>query len=121
MAAVRRFGGRRCILIAGGTDRELDYTEWADMVDRLVPAENLIFLEGSATDKMLGELPERKPSWNPYRSLEACLDAALKRAKALPGATILFSPGAKSFEKFDNEFARGRAFNAVVDRLLRTS
>jgi UDP-N-acetylmuramoylalanine-D-glutamate ligase len=33
-------------------------------------------------------------------------------------AVIVFSPGAKSFEKFDNEFDRGRAFKAVVDRQL---
>ena len=53
MAAVERFGGRNCILITGGTDRELDYTAWAVSVQKRIPGENLIFLEGSATDKML--------------------------------------------------------------------
>jgi UDP-N-acetylmuramoylalanine-D-glutamate ligase len=32
---------------------------------------------------------------------------------------VLFSPGAKSFELFANEFDRGEQFNALVQRDLK--
>ena len=51
-------------------------------------------------------------------SLDACFAAAMERAGVYERATIVFSPGAKSFEKFDNEFDRGRAFNKVVEERL---
>jgi UDP-N-acetylmuramoylalanine--D-glutamate ligase len=120
MAAIERFGGKGCILIAGGTDRELDYTVWAECVKHRIQADHLVFLEGSATDKMLHELRDYVQSPTILTSLDDCFETALKRIKDLETAVIVFSPGAKSFEKFDNEFARGRVFNAVVDRLLRT-
>jgi len=121
MAAIERFGNGSCILITGGTDRELDYAEWAVAVQKRLRAEHLVFLEGSATDKMLHALADyiRLPAVMP--SLDECLEAALTKAEALEKATIVFSPGAKSFEKFDNEFERGRVFNTVVERKLRTS
>jgi len=118
MAAVNRFGGGRCILIAGGTDRELDYTGWADTVNRLISRRNLIFLEGSATEKMLSALAGSAERPNIHPTLAACFDAALERAGNYRGATIVFSPGAKSFEKFDNEFERGRVFNEIVEERL---
>jgi len=121
MAAIERFHGKNCILIAGGTDRELDYSAWAESVKKRIPADHLIFLEGSATDKMLHELGDFVKSPTILTSLDDCFDAALKCIKDFETAVIVFSPGAKSFEKFDNEFARGRAFNAIVDRLLRSS
>jgi len=121
MAAMERFGGQECILITGGTDRELDYSAWAECVRKWIPADHLVFLEGSATDKMLHELREYVTSPTILTSLDDCFDTALERVKGFETAFIVFSPGAKSFEKFDNEFARGRAFNAVVDRLLCSS
>jgi len=121
MAAIERFGGPTCILITGGTDRELDYSAWAECVRKRIPADHLVFLEGSATDKMLHELREYVTLPTILTSLDACFDTALERVKGFETAFIVFSPGAKSFEKFDNEFARGRAFNAIVDRLLCSS
>jgi UDP-N-acetylmuramoylalanine--D-glutamate ligase len=119
MAAIERFGGGNCILITGGTDRELDYAAWSVSVKKRIPLEHLVFLEGSATDKMLHELKDYVHAPNSLKSLDECFDAALRQTKGLAPAVILFSPGAKSFEKFDNEFARGRAFNRIVERGLK--
>ncbi len=118
-AAVRRFGNENCILITGGTDRELTYEAWAVTVRKRIAVDNLIFLEGSATDKMLHELSGYIRSPDIKNSLDACFSAALQRAGDFKDATIVFSPGAKSFEKFDNEFERGRAFNTIVERELK--
>jgi len=118
-AAVRRFGNENCILITGGTDRELTYEAWAVTVRKRIATDNLIFLEGSATDKMLHELSGYIRSPDIKKSLDACFSVALQRAGDFKDATIVFSPGAKSFEKFDNEFERGRAFNTIVDRVLK--
>lgn len=121
MAAVERFGSGKCVLITGGTDRELDYAAWAVCVKNRILNEHLIFLEGSATDKMLHALNGYVRSPCILSSLDECFDVALERAKSLASSVILFSPGAKSFEKFDNEFARGRAFNSVVAIRLKNS
>ena len=119
-AAIERFGGKNVMLITGGTDRELDYAAWAESVRNKIKADHLVFLEGSATDKMLHELQDFVQSPPILTSLDDCFDFALKQAKGMQTAVIVFSPGAKSFEKFNNEFDRGRAFNAIVDRHLKT-
>ncbi len=119
IAAIERFGGRNCILITGGTDRELDYTAWAVAVQKQIPAEHLVFLEGSATDKMLHALADYAHLPAVEKSLDACFNVALRQTKNIPTSVIVFSPGAKSFEKFDNEFARGRAFNTIVEQKMK--
>jgi len=120
MAAIERFGGKNAIFITGGTDRELDYAAWAESVKNKIKAGHLVFLEGSATDKMLHELQDYVQSPTILRSLDDCFDTALAYAEKMQTAVIVFSPGAKSFEKFNNEFDRGRVFNAIVDRHLKT-
>lgn len=118
--------GGQVVFISGGTDRELDFKEWAAKAKKIINPENLILLSGSATQKMKKEL-----GWNDFDefgSLEECLKRALEIVKekqvptSLPlrGASkIIFSPGAKSFEKFKNEFDRGEQFNLLVTQLLK--
>jgi len=120
MAAIERFGGGNCILITGGTDRELDYAAWAVSVQERIRADHMVFLGGSATDKMLHELADYVQTSAVEKSLEKCFEVALQKAENIPKSIIVFSPGAKSFEKFDNEFDRGRTFNAIIDKKMRT-
>lgn len=114
IAAVKRFSrDKKMVLICGGTDRELDFREWGKFMNENLTSENMILLSGSATLKMKTELafsPEE------YDSLEECLQTALSRVSGK--SNIVFSPGAKSFEKFKNEFDRGEKFNEVVYKLL---
>jgi len=114
IAAIRRWGGSNCILIAGGTDRELDYRAWADEVRRNIRTTNLMLLEGSATKKMRRSLGAWGRGIRSYGSLEDVWQAALKRAPSFMTSVILFSPAAKSFELFQNEYDRGQQFNALV-------
>ena len=119
IAALKRFGPKtRLILIAGGTDKKLDYKKWSKAVKKYVRPENLFLLNGSATQKMVRELKkiEYFKETNPqiFEDLKILLKLACKQLVTnykLP-ITILFSPGAASFEKFKNEFDRGRKFNA---------
>jgi UDP-N-acetylmuramoylalanine--D-glutamate ligase len=105
----------RVIFISGGTDRELDFGQWAKTAKKLIKLENLILLSGSATEKMKKELGWDK--FNEFDSLEKCLEKALEIARTENKNKIIFSPGAKSFEKFKNEFDRGEQFNVLVGKI----
>ncbi len=114
MAAIERFGSKNCILISGGTDAGLEYKDWAKTALKYLPIKNMILLDGSATKKMLTELGKDIDisKISVKDTLEACVDLAFK--KITGGKTILFSPSAKSFEKFKNEFDRGEKFNKII-------
>ncbi len=124
LAAVRSFSAP-VRLIAGGTDKGLDYDS---IVDAVRESAGTYFLEGSASEKMLAVLSKvaggsrtRAPGGlvrGPFSSLEECLEAALEDAAA--GEVVVFSPGCASFEKFDNEFHRGRVFKSLVESTRST-
>jgi UDP-N-acetylmuramoylalanine--D-glutamate ligase len=103
-------------LIAGGTDKQLVYDEWARAVKKRVSVKNLYLLRGSATEKMVQALRAENVDTEScvYESLEDIVEA-LKGRKDVQ--LVLFSPGAASFEKFKNEFDRGRTFTRLARRL----
>ena len=118
-AAIRRFGGKGCVLIAGGTDCEFHYGEWVkDVVKKIRPA-NLFLLSGSATRSIKKLLPPKYADTPVFDSYRECFTAALRRARNMKPATLLLSPGAKSFGIFKNEYDRGRKFNAFIKNYLR--
>lgn len=112
MAALDRFAPRGVVLITGGTDRDLEYSKWGESVNRLLSKEQVIMLAGSATEKMKKVLGWEK--YQEFDTLEECIDKAMEIASRFDLKHILFSPSAKSFEKFKNEFDRGEKFNALV-------
>ncbi len=115
IASMERFlrKDEKVVFISGGTDRELDYKNWAKVAQKLIRPENLILLSGSATEKIKKELGWEK--FIEFDSLEKCLKKALEIVES---DKIIFSPGAKSFEKFKNEFDRGEQFNLLVKQML---
>lgn len=119
IAAVERFQRENTILIAGGTDRQLNYKNWAKTVRRKIKPDNLVLLEGSATNKMAKELRIKNYELNICQTLQNCFRSALTRASKYKKSVVLFSPAAKSFEKFKNEFDRGKQFNNLVKKLLK--
>lgn len=122
IVALERFGNspkklRRIsslILITGGTDRNLDFSKWARTVKKYLPPENVIFLSGSATEKMKKELKWERV--REFETLKECVKEALKSIEDRPQEkrVVLFSPSSKSFEKFRNEFDRGEQFNRLA-------
>lgn len=114
----KRSRGQDFILITGGTDKNLDYRDLAVTIKKFVPPKDLILLEGSATKKLVHELENMnysKKALEEHHSLEACVQKARERATS-KNATILFSPGAASFEKFKNEIDRGERFNEFLEK-----
>lgn len=117
IAALKRFGhpSQILIMVTGGTDKNLIFDAWAKEVKKRIKPENLFLLEGSATNKMIGELDKLKYFHRPpqlFLNFETLLTSALKHAKLQKGKTaLLFSPSSASFEKFKNEFDRGEKFN----------
>ena len=97
-------------LIAGGTDKNLDFQPLVESIHR---AQRIILLRGSATEKMRALFDRHSiPYEGPFDTLEEAVHRASRSAE--PGTSVLFSPGCASFELFLNEFDRGRAFKGLV-------
>jgi UDP-N-acetylmuramoylalanine--D-glutamate ligase len=108
---------RNLILITGGTDKNLGFKDLAKKIKKEIKAENLILLNGSATKKLIEEL--RKIEYPLMeKNIFEDLKEAVKRALHNTGL-ILFSPAAASFEKFKNEFDRGKKFNTIMKIMLK--
>lgn len=110
------------IVIAGGVNKNLPYDHYAKELAK--SAKEIFFLEGDATDEILQQLSvvshqSSEKIHGPSNNLEKLLKDVKKVAKK--GDVILFSPAAVSFNLFQNEFDRGRKFNALVDKIFNQS
>ncbi len=103
-----------CILIVGGQNANMDYNLLADTIDKYAKA--VYFLEGDATEELKKLIRHRNIARSTYSDLIKLLQDIKLDSKE--GDTILFSPGAKSFNLFDNEFDRGRKFNLAVQKIF---
>ncbi len=115
-AALEALGTKKknIVLIAGGADKNLDYTSMAKLVHKTV--KGLVLIEGAATEKLLALIP-KKTSYPVYivDNMKDAVDTA--REFARKGDTVLLSPGAASFGVFKNEFDRGDQFVKLVKKL----
>jgi len=101
---------RPVILIAGGTNKELDFAPFDKPAKK---AKRIIMLAGSATDIWLPRLRAMGLEIEDAKhSMAAAVAAAQKEAGS--GDAIILSPGAASFGMFRHEFERGDAFKAAV-------
>ncbi|QQG45293.1 MAG: UDP-N-acetylmuramoyl-L-alanine--D-glutamate ligase [Candidatus Sungiibacteriota bacterium] len=122
MAAIKRFRmraprPRKLILIAGGSDKKLDFHGLAAMIKK--NADIVIFLPGTATDKIV-QLIKVKTWHQGLTPMEAkSMSDAVRKAYRLAqyGDYIVLSPGAASFGLFLNEFDRGDQFVKEVQKL----
>lgn len=97
------------ILICGGSDKNLDFSEFTKVVNRKAKA--VVLLEGTATDKIEKGLYARKILGR-LSDFEKAVRVAFQAASL--GDVILLSPGAASFGMFKNEFDRGEQFKRIV-------
>jgi len=112
--AICALEGKPIILIAGGTDKNLNYKDLAKDISRSI--KNLIFLPGTATEKLKKALP-KKFLYKEARSMKEAFSHAMKKGKK--GDVILMSPGAASFGLFKNEYDRGEKFLTEIKRLKK--
>lgn len=110
MAALSIFN-QPVILIAGGADKNLDFSQLAQKIkDSTV--KSVILLEGTAIAK-LKKVIEGKLIGGCFNDFKKAILAAKKAAK--PGDVVLLSPACASFGMFRNEFDRGEQFRRVVN------
>lgn len=114
IAALRALAplGRPIILIAGGSDKELDFSTFVPEVAKAV--KHLILFSGKATDKITALLPKKFPC-TIASSMDEAFNAAL--AAATSNDIVLLSPGATSFGIFKNEYDRGDQFKTAFEKL----
>lgn len=109
MAAIRSFD-EPLVLIAGGTDKALDF---APLAEAAREPKAIVLLAGSGTDKLVRVLAAAGRAYEgPYGDLGSAVERA--RDLASPGDVIVLSPGCASFGMFLNEFDRGRKFKEAV-------
>jgi UDP-N-acetylmuramoylalanine--D-glutamate ligase len=110
------------VLVAGGTDKGLDYAPLAAAARR---AAAVVLLAGTATDKARPLLDADGTAYDgPFDSLDPAVARAAELARALQAGrpagspvSVVLSPGCTSFGMFQNEFDRGRRFKEAVRRL----
>ncbi|MHB8644221.1 MAG: UDP-N-acetylmuramoyl-L-alanine--D-glutamate ligase [Thermomicrobiales bacterium] len=103
------------ILLAGGSDKGLDFTALADA---MLGAKAIILFDGRVPTPLEAMLKARNYAGTivgPVRSMADAVAQAVRLARA--GDTVLLSPGTASFGLFQNEFDRGDQFRAAVVRL----
>jgi len=108
----------RIILIAGGADKDLDFTELASTIARTV--KGIIFLSGTATPRLADAIHRVGFSGDSLyvNNMHDAVQYAWKESE--PGDTILLSPGCASFGMFTHEFDRGEQFIQEVDALRQS-
>jgi UDP-N-acetylmuramoylalanine--D-glutamate ligase len=107
-AAVRALGSP--VVVTGGTDKKLDFSPLAGA---LAEARAVVLLSGTGSDKLAPLLDTAGVRYSgPWDSLDKAVAAAI--AAAIPGSSVVLSPGCASFGMFDNEFDRGRKWKTAV-------
>jgi UDP-N-acetylmuramoylalanine--D-glutamate ligase len=112
IAALRALQKKNIVLIAGGNDKNLDFTEMAKVLTKSTKA--LVLFSGAATEKIKTLLPAKK-EYTEVNNMKDAVKTALSFAKK--GDVILLSPGATSFGIFKNEYDRRDQFTKWVKSL----
>ena len=102
-------------LIAGGYDKNLDYTPIAEPIVEKV--KNLILI-GQTAGKIFDCVKEELEKQNKHLDIYMCesLEETVKLAKKVTkqGEIVLFSPASASFDMFKNAVDRGNQFKKIV-------
>ncbi|MDP3997173.1 MAG: UDP-N-acetylmuramoyl-L-alanine--D-glutamate ligase [bacterium] len=118
IAAIKSLSERHLVLILGGSDKRLNFDNLCEVI-REARIRGLVFLPGSATDRMLKEVASawrHPPEIHEAGSMAEAVKTAVKIVKS--DDVVLMSPAAASFGLFKNEFDRGRQFKEAVMELL---
>ena len=120
IAGLEAFNLKNVILIAGGYDKNLDYTVIGKpIVDNC----KALILLGQTSEKIENavcqELKKNKKTLEiiKCKSLYNCVQSANQISK--PGDIVLFSPASASFDMFKNFAERGEIFKQYVKELVK--
>lgn len=105
-------------LIAGGYDKNLDYTPLAE---KIIEHVNILVLFGQTKDKIYEAVKKKMKEKNKdipiyiMDTLEEVIEVSYRLSK--PGSVVLFSPASASFDMFKNAYQRGDIFKELVNKL----
>lgn len=110
--------GRKVIMIAGGSDKKLDYNQLAGPINKYVKT---LVLLGATADK----IDEAVRAYSDYNENECriirvkTMEEAVEAAKkfAVNGDIVTLSPASASFDMYKNFEERGRHYKSVVNAL----
>ena len=88
------------LLILAGLDRGYDYS----ILNQVLEPEDLVFVSNNLQQKVTSQI--NVCSVDTFDTLESAVDKALKTS----GVSVLFSPGAPSYNEFKNFYKRGEWF-----------
>ena len=106
------------VLIAGGADKNLDYTPIAEPIVNKVKT---LILMGETADKIFNSVKQEEERQGKDINIYMCnsLSQAVILAKrySVEGQIVLFSPASTSFDMFKNMYDRGNQFKKIVEKL----
>ena len=116
VAAVRSFPGRHVALIVGGYDRGVDYRPLAEGLVNCDATLTVIAM-GEAGERISDEINRRAPGITTMAAADmaAAVSYAVQTLEAT-GGVVLFSPGAPSFDHYQNWRERSDDFTAHASR-----
>ncbi len=112
IAALKSFK-QPIVLIAGGSNKDLDFIGLAQRLTKGVRL--LILLPGDGSDKIRRLLQKQEVKIMQVENMKQAVLVAHQSSE--PGDIVLLSPGCASFSRFKHEFDRGRKFEKSVERL----
>lgn len=118
IAALKTLGkNKNIVLIAGGSDKNLEFKKLAKEIKKY--CKKVVLLKGEATEKIKKELKAigYKSFSLEFDSMDDALRESCRSSEA--GDIVLLSPAAASFGIFANEFERGERFKEAVKKLGR--
>ena len=115
-AALAAFAGQRIALIAGGYDRQQDYSDLAGHIAR-TPLALVVSLPVTG-DRLATALAEAAPDIPVVRAPDLGQAMRAIQLRQAHFDTIILSPGAPSYNQFRNFSERGDAFVALAKDLF---
>ena len=116
ISALKSFN-KEIVLIAGGADKNLDYTPIAKPIVEKVKS---LILIGQTANKIYTAVKNELENQNKTLDIHMCetFRESLELAKriAKPGQIVLFSPASTSFDMFKDMYDRGDQFREEVNK-----
>ena len=109
---------QKLVLIAGGYDKHIPFTQFGDEVARHVKLLILIGDTAQAIRQAVEQAPSYADSGIEIVMADDLADAVnIARSKARSGDVVVLSPACAAFDRFKNFMERGKKFKELVEQL----
>ena len=113
IAALKTCDLSKTTLLIGGYDRGHD---WHDFVKQISQNQPNVLIVSGANSALICEIISKKNRMNFYKEDNLKKAIALAKRKTQNNGLILLSPGAPSFDQFENYIQRGEFFEKELRR-----